>query len=57
MEKIILAYGIFPIWRGGYSFSVYENGIVNYGRYDIDRQVIDSKRITLPQSVVYDVKN
>ena len=56
MKEIIFGYKNLPVWKGGYSFSVYEDGIVNYEKLSVKRLVIESKEIVIPKSVVEDVE-
>ena len=44
------------VWRGGYSFLVYENGIVKTERLSLKGEVIESKKFIVPKSVVENIK-
>ncbi|MBQ9441427.1 MAG: hypothetical protein IJU55_00230 [Selenomonadaceae bacterium] len=56
MTNIIFGYEINTVWRGGYSFSVYDNGIANTEKLSVRREIIESKKFVVPKSVVEDIK-
>ena len=56
MSKIIFGYEINNVWKGGYSFSVYKNGIANTKKLSVSGKIIESKNFSIPQSVVDNIK-
>ena len=56
MSNIVFGYKIMPVWRGGHSFAVYENGMVSYEKFAYGIGTAESKEISIPKTVVDDLK-